>query len=652
MAEGMNLKLNISGANKVQRELKQTGKAAGTMGRGMKGATGSAAGLGAMIGPQGLLVLGAAAVTGGFLIAAKAAEEMGRAYIKLIGSAVQLSEELDQIGKKSRAIGNTTPEDLQRVTGAFELAGVAASKTQKALGKLNESMGEGMRGTKSYTDAFDKLGLSAGALAKMPLTDRLTAIAGGLDKMGTQAEKAQVGSLLLGRAFKDMIVGFEGGAAGLSSLVDDIERFGIASNESVRNSEELQDALLRMNKAFFGLKVEGLEPVIPVLTGVANAVAELIVDLDDSEVEKFGESLADFTESGAIGLLKLGQAAQAFVISFEPAIKAAAAAAAVGAGQVRLGLDLMISSMGDWSATGEALARNEEVWAGRIEKAQKIIADARRAGSVPVGDGGGGDGGGDGGGGGGGGGVAGVDPLGWLNDAPGAGLPLEEMIQESLAMERLRQEGLTEIVEEGIADRSTLEQQAALDLAREYGNAFGAMTNMVVAFRGLSIKMMGEETKESKKAAKVMFGVSQSLAVAQATVAMFAAIAEANKLGLPLSIPAMITAGATGAAQIAGIVATSIGAVADAGLTPEMVNRAIGAGHSTVMINRGEAVIDPVGTRAISEMLQQRASGEPVTVNTVLEIDGQVLGQTVDQHLIRSAERGLPYAERMRYGSR
>mgnify|MGYP003681661602 CR=1 FL=1 len=54
MADGMNLKLNISGANKVQRELKQTGKAAGTMGKGMKGATGSAAGLGAMIGPQGL----------------------------------------------------------------------------------------------------------------------------------------------------------------------------------------------------------------------------------------------------------------------------------------------------------------------------------------------------------------------------------------------------------------------------------------------------------------------------------------------------------------------------------------------------------------------------------------------------------------------
>ncbi len=56
MAEGIQLRMNVKGADKVQRELKQTGKAAGTMGKGMKGATSSAAGLGMMIGPQGLLV--------------------------------------------------------------------------------------------------------------------------------------------------------------------------------------------------------------------------------------------------------------------------------------------------------------------------------------------------------------------------------------------------------------------------------------------------------------------------------------------------------------------------------------------------------------------------------------------------------------------
>ena len=149
-----------------------------------------------------------------------------------------------------------------------------------------------------------------------------------------------------------------------------------------------------------------------------------------------------------------------------------------------------------------------------------------------------------------------------------------------------------------------------------------------------------------------MFGISQGLAVAQATVAMFAAIGEANKLGYPMSIPAMIAAGATGAAQIAGIVATSITqGVADAGLPPGALRAAGLNNHTMLAVRNDEMGLEPDGTRAISEMLTQRSGGQPMVVNTVLEIDGHVLGQTVDAHLIRSQERGLPYGERARYGS-
>ena len=227
-----------------------------------------------------------------------------------------------------------------------------------------------------------------------------------------------------------------------------------------------------------------------------------------------------------------------------------------------------------------------------------------------------------------------------------------QLFDELMAHERAERAEMNRIQEEALLKQTEAGAQSAQQYASDWSGAFGAMANMVEQFSALMLKTMGEDNKEAQKAAKVMFAISQSLHIAKATMAMFQAIAQANALGYPQSIPAMIAAGATGAANIASIVATSIGAVADAGLPPEMVNKAVSAGHSTVMINRGEAVIDPVGTRAISEMLQQRASGEPVTVNTVLEFDGQVLGQTVDQHLIRSAERGLPYAERVRYGSR
>ena len=706
MADGMNLKLNISGANKVQRELKQTGKAAGTMGKGMKGATGSAAGLGAMIGPQGLLVVGAAAVTGGFLIAAKAAETMGRAYVRLLSETLDLAAELDNIGKKAKSIG-ATAEDLQLVVGAMELSGVEAEIARKAMQHLNRAMGDALKDKPAamYAEAFERLGVSARDLVNMSLPERMSAIAEGMKGLANEAERGSVAAVLFSRAGKDAVTAFAEGRPGFEGMISDMRKYGVASGEAVRNSEELMDAQLRVEKAMFGLKSRALEPMISTLTGVANGFANIIIELDDEEVRKFTVALAELTGEASILLIRLGHSAEQLAVHFQPALHSMIALANFAKGNLGAALLESGRAMDAFVEARKESAQVSERWMQReITLANALAAASVKASmaiAIPT---------------------SGPDEEGGEPDKPGkpsrkgrsagksaaerqreadekaleqfrkstmsrleiARLAHEErvaMIQrtvedqieayalegqsyqqfmdtkrqlfdELMAHERAERAEMNRIQEEALKRQAEVGADSALDLAGAYGNAFGAMSGMVESFRNLSIQMMGEESKESKKAAKVMFGISQSLAIAQATVAMFAAIGEANKLGYPLSIPAMIAAGATGATQIAGIVATSIGAVGDAGLTPEMVNQAISAGHSTVMINRGEAVIDPVGTRAISEMLQQRASGEPVTVNTVLEIDGQVLGQTVDQHLIRSAERGLPYAERMRYGSR
>ena len=109
----------------------------------------------------------------------------------------------------------------------------------------------------------------------------------------------------------------------------------------------------------------------------------------------------------------------------------------------------------------------------------------------------------------------------------------------------------------------------------------------------------------------------------------------------------MISAGAIGAAQIATIVGTTVTGMAHAGLPPGAIQ---GANEATILMRRDEMILDPVGTRAISRMLDQRSGGgQAVQVHTTLELDGQVLGRTVDDHLVRSSERGLSYQERVRY---
>jgi len=156
-----------------------------------------------------------------------------------------------------------------------------------------------------------------------------------------------------------------------------------------------------------------------------------------------------------------------------------------------------------------------------------------------------------------------------------------------------------------------------------------------------------EGNEEAAAAMKALFGITQAAALATAIVNT--ALAVTNALAVPpppVGAAMAVTAGIAGATQIATIVGTTISGMAHAGLPPGAIQ---GANEATILMRRDEMILDPVGTRAISRMLDQRGGGQAVQVHTTLELDGQVLGRTVDDHLVRSSERGLSYQERVRY---
>ena len=159
-----------------------------------------------------------------------------------------------------------------------------------------------------------------------------------------------------------------------------------------------------------------------------------------------------------------------------------------------------------------------------------------------------------------------------------------------------------------------------------------------------------EGNKEAAEAMKVMFGITQAAALATAIVNTALSVTGALAVMPPPVGAAMaVAAGIAGATQIATIVGATISGVAHAGMPPGALAGA-GLNEATVLMRRDEMILDPVGTRAISEMLTQQGTGsQPVQVNTTLEIDGDVLGRTVDTHLIRSSERGIRYQDRIRY---
>ena len=63
-------------------------------------------------------------------------------------------------------------------------------------------------------------------------------------------------------------------------------------------------------------------------------------------------------------------------------------------------------------------------------------------------------------------------------------------------------------------------------------------------------------------------------------------------------------------------------------------------------------VLDPVGTRHISQMLEmqktQMMGGGETMIQTTVELDGEVLGTSMERRIIRQLERGIDFRSKAR----
>ena len=235
------------------------------------------------------------------------------------------------------------------------------------------------------------------------------------------------------------------------------------------------------------------------------------------------------------------------------------------------------------------------------------------------------------------------------NEGVIGGLEANALLAEA---DRIRHDDRVRMEEEywAIANERQLQGMAA------YGQVLGAMSNMFGAFSDLVVAGYGEDTVAAKRAANAMFVMQKALAIGQATVQT--AVSITNALATPpapLGIALAVANGIAGAAAIASIVATTVSGVADAGLPPGALKQAGLNQHSLIAMRNDEMILDPVGTKHITEMLmaqkaQMTGGTEEQVISTTVELDGQVLGSAVDKRLIRQAERGIPYTGRIRQG--
>ena len=160
---------------------------------------------------------------------------------------------LDSLGKAADRIGTTT-EALAGLRHAGDLAGLATEKVDKAVTKMNDSLGSAKVGMEENARAFRDLGLDAERLSKLPADLAFGEIADALNKTESQADKTRIAMDIFGKSGAEALNLIAMGSAGIADAAKDADKLGLAvSRLDAAKAEAANDAMTRLGRAFEGV---------------------------------------------------------------------------------------------------------------------------------------------------------------------------------------------------------------------------------------------------------------------------------------------------------------------------------------------------------------------------------------------------------------
>jgi len=556
--------------------------------------------------------------------AALAAGAMTAALIGTAKAAIDLSAQANIIAKDAKKIG-TSAEELQILQGSFDLLSKGGINAARAIQDLQRGLAEAADGAGPAKDALGKLGIEASDFAGLGIADQIQLIADNFGNLDNEADRAQVPLDLLGRAGRELGPAFREGGGAIAEAMVKIEAAGVISNKTAAQSEVLQDNILLLGNTFDSVKRDVLEPLIPVMAGVAEAVRAMLSDFRDTgEAEEFGQtirrifveialpaiaSFAQFAETSLLGVqstfagfkvvaagLSLAWAkvtgtteeAEAAAIKYEESLETSARAA-FEFSQAQGSVNNRWTDMIDRANSAAAAARDVGVALG--------VSGSGRGAGAGAGAGAGGDGDG-------GGGVTfgAIDPAedlrivvdqNYLDFTKDAHDQLDETREASHDAEMARSADLLKEREANLGDW--------LSMTAAVTSSIGGLITDVTA---ISVASTREGSDEHKKALRDQWAASTAVAILEAGINIPLSISQAAAAPWPAAIGFMVAAGIASGAALGGVIAkAAIGPSFHTGgiARGSTGQQALGSDEFAAVLRAGEEIRSPQGARTARE---------------------------------------------------
>jgi len=197
------------------------------------------------------------------LIALVAIEKVGAAFANAAKQVSQLADEAEKVGASAKQV------DKLRL--AAERNGTNIDTVKIAYKELQKSTNEALNGTKSTIKAFDELGVSFNYIARLNPDDKFKAITKALSEVQDANKRAELGTILLGKAYTELSPLIAKGQAGIAT-----GGRGALSESQIQSIDKVTKAFEEVGRALDIQLRKALVALAPALTIVANALTSII----------------------------------------------------------------------------------------------------------------------------------------------------------------------------------------------------------------------------------------------------------------------------------------------------------------------------------------------------------------------------------------
>jgi len=305
----------------------------------------------------------------------KRAAALGKAIGTVVAAAATgafasfIKESIDLADNASKAaqMAGVTTEALTGLQYAAGLADVSAGELNNSLKFLNLSISKAAAGSKDAQRAFGDIGVSIRtASGELRSADAvLLDVADRFSQYENGAEKAALAQELFGRSGTALIPLLNSGAAGISELTAQAERFGlVVSQETATASEQFNDSLTTMQGVTRGVGNQLARELLPTLNDVTGSLIDVAENTE-------AVSLASDVLSGTLkSLVTAGIVVGTTFTTVGESIGAfAAGAAAAASGEFDQAVDIFKTGATDYKDTTEAaIKRIDDLWSGTAGK--------------------------------------------------------------------------------------------------------------------------------------------------------------------------------------------------------------------------------------------------------------------------------------------